>query len=199
MAMLARRGFRPELGRPDLPFARDLTGEAAERLGELLGHYSFRSSCAGPSSAGATSRRARQTRYSPPAQEKSLADALVGLGILVRPRRATATGSSAGRRASARPWSGTWRASCVAVGCDVATGVKFPRPRLGGDLDVVAALEGKLIYLELKSSPQAPHAGRGGAFFARVRRLRPDVAIFAMEHGAAAVGPGPAPVRGRVG
>jgi len=42
LAMLARRGFPPELCRPDLRFARDLDGEAAERLGELLRHYSFR-------------------------------------------------------------------------------------------------------------------------------------------------------------
>src|SRR5438128_11736613 len=52
MAMLARRGFRPEVGRPDLPFARDLGGEAAERLGELLGHYSFRLSLRGHPAPG---------------------------------------------------------------------------------------------------------------------------------------------------
>src|SRR5712664_1621631 len=95
MAMLARRGFRPEVGRPDLPFARELR-----------------------------------------------------------------------RR----------------LGCDVATGVKFRAPGLGGDLDVVAAMEGKLIYLELKSSPPK-HLTQGevAAFFARVRRLRPDVAVFAVD------------------
>jgi hypothetical protein len=31
MAMLARRGFRPEVGRPDLPFPKDLD-EEAERV-----------------------------------------------------------------------------------------------------------------------------------------------------------------------
>jgi len=68
------------------------------------------------------------------------------------------------------------------VGCDVATGVKFRAPGLGGDLDVVAAVEGKLIYLERKSSPPK-HLTQGevAAFFARVRRLRPDVAVFAMD------------------
>src|SRR5207249_2892240 len=42
MAMLARRGFRPEGGRPDLPFPKDLDRGPAERLTEQLGHYSFR-------------------------------------------------------------------------------------------------------------------------------------------------------------
>ena len=68
------------------------------------------------------------------------------------------------------------------LGCDVATGVKFRAPGLGGDLDVVAAVEGKLIYLELKSSPPKHLTeGEAAAFFARVQRLHPDVAVFAMD------------------
>src|SRR5229473_1064785 len=70
MAMLARRGFRPEVGRPDLPFARDREGETAERLGELLGHYSFRLFLREPSSAGAPSRRARRRATSPPPRRR---------------------------------------------------------------------------------------------------------------------------------
>jgi len=68
------------------------------------------------------------------------------------------------------------------LGCDVATGVKFRATGLGGDLDVVAAVEGKLIYLELKScTPKHLTQVEVAAFFARVRRLRPDVAVFAMD------------------
>src|SRR2546428_8705246 len=36
MTMLARRGFRPELGRPDLPFPRQLDADTAERLTQRL-------------------------------------------------------------------------------------------------------------------------------------------------------------------
>src|SRR5713101_138495 len=36
-------------------------------------------------------------------------------------------------------------------------------------------------YLELKSSPKHLTQGEVAAFFARVRRLRPDVAVFAMD------------------
>src|SRR5437870_12964862 len=182
MAMLARRGFRPELGRPDLPFARDLTGEAAERLGELLGHYSFRLFLRGAIQRRGDFAPGEATRYLTAAQEKSLADALVGLGILVRTprdryrflRRATSFGPTL-------EWY-VARELRRRLGCDVATGVKFRAPGLGGDLDVVAAVEGKLIYLELKSSPPKHLTeGEAAAFFARVQRLHPDVAVFAMD------------------
>src|SRR5690349_14554411 len=52
----------------------------------------------------------------------------------------------------------------------VATGVRSGAPGIGGDLDVVAAVEGKLLYVELKSSPPK-HVSRAElrAFLARVR------------------------------
>ncbi len=67
-------------------------------------------------------------------------------------------------------------------GFDVATGVKFHAPGVGGDLDVVAAAEGKLIYVELKSSPPKHlSAQEVAAFFDRLRIVRPDVALFVMD------------------
>jgi hypothetical protein len=182
MAMLARRGFRPEVGRPDLPFPKDLDAEAAERLTERLGHYSFRLFLRGAIQRRGDFAPGEATRYLSAAQEKALADALVEAGILVRTprdryrflRRATSFGPTL-------EWY-VARELRRRLGCEVATGVKFRAPGLGGDLDVVAAVEGKLIYLELKSSPPK-HLTHGevAAFFARVRRLRPDVTVFAMD------------------
>ena len=182
LAMLARRGFRPEVGRPDLPFPKDLDGEPAERLTEQLGHYSFRLFLRGAIQCRGDFAPGEATRYLSAAQEKALADALVDAGILVRTpreryrfaRRATSFGSTL-------EWY-VARELRRRLGCDVATGVKFRAPGLGGDLDVVAAVEGKLIYLELKSSPPK-HLTEGevAAFFARMQRLRPEVAIFAMD------------------
>jgi hypothetical protein len=53
---------------------------------------------------------------------------------------------------------------------------------VGGDLDVVLALEGRLVYVELKSSPPK-HVSREelGAFVARVRALRPHLAVLAVD------------------
>src|SRR5216684_8829039 len=114
MAMLARRGFRPEVGRPDLPFARDLDREAAERLGELLGHYSFRLFLRGAVQRGGDFTPGEATRYLTAPRRRRWPTRWSSWASWSA-RHATATGSSAGRRASARPSSGTWPASCAAV------------------------------------------------------------------------------------
>ena len=182
MAMLARRGFRPEVGRPDLPFARDLTERPPSALASFSATTRSASSCAGPIQRRGDFAPGEAARYLSAAQEKALADALVEAGILVRTsrdryrflRRATSFGPTL-------EWY-VARELRRRLGCDVATGVKLRAPGLGGDLDVVAAMEGKLIYLELKSSlPKHLTRGEVAAFFARVHRLRPDVAVFAMD------------------
>jgi hypothetical protein len=182
MAMLARRGFRPGKSRPDLPFPPDLDEESKGRLAERLGHYSFRLFLRGAIQRRGDFAAGEATRYLSAAQQKALAESLVAVGILARAagnryrfvHRATNFGPTL-------EWY-VARELRTRLGCDVATGVKFRAPGLGGDLDVVAAMEGKLVYVELKSSPPK-HLTQGEveAFVARVRRLRPDVAVFAMD------------------
>ncbi len=68
------------------------------------------------------------------------------------------------------------------LGFDVASGLQFRAAGVGGDLDVVAAAEGKLVYLELKSSPPKNLAAEEiGAFFDRLEALRPDLALFVVD------------------
>ncbi len=53
---------------------------------------------------------------------------------------------------------------------------------MGGDFDVIAAAEGKLVYLELKSSPPKNlTVAEVGAFFDRLQVLRPDLALFVVD------------------
>jgi hypothetical protein len=53
---------------------------------------------------------------------------------------------------------------------------------VGGDLDVVAAAEGKLAYLELKSSPPKHlSTAEVSTFLDRVEALRPHVSLFVMD------------------
>lgn len=61
-------------------------------------------------------------------------------------------------------------------------GVKFKRPRVGGDYDVIAKIDGSLVYAEVKSSPPKQiYDSEVEAFLDRVEDLAPDIAIFFMD------------------
>jgi hypothetical protein len=61
-------------------------------------------------------------------------------------------------------------------------GVKFKRPCIGGDYDVLGKFNGSVLYIEVKSSPpKQVYAGEISAFFQRVTDLLPEVAIFFMD------------------
>jgi hypothetical protein len=58
-------------------------------------------------------------------------------------------------------------------------GVRFKETASGGDYDVIALWEGKLIYVEIKSSPpRGIERGEIGSFFARISDLLPDIAFL---------------------
>ncbi|UCF78342.1 MAG: hypothetical protein JSW03_09600 [Candidatus Eiseniibacteriota bacterium] len=63
--------------------------------------------------------------------------------------------------------------------CPSQWGVKLREVQCGGDLDVVALVDGRFVYVEVKSSPPK-HVEQNeiSAFFDRVLELRPDAAIF---------------------
>jgi hypothetical protein len=64
-------------------------------------------------------------------------------------------------------------------GCPVLYGLRCKGSRYGGDYDVVALLEGGLVYLEVKSSPPKNIEGdEVQAFLARLKDLLPDLALF---------------------
>lgn len=180
--MLARRGLRPSLGRPDLPFPPDLAGQTAEHLAERLGHYAFRLFLRGAIQHAAGFSPEEATTYVRPADARAFAEGLVALGLaapvgrdrfrLVRPPDSFGGTLEWYVGRELRRW----------LGFDVATGVKFHARGVGGDLDVVAAAEGKLVYLELKSSPPK-HLSENEvrAFFDRVALLAPDLTLFVVD------------------
>jgi hypothetical protein len=180
--MLVRRGLRPRLARLDLPFAPDLSGPAAERLAAKLGHYAFRLFLRGAILCQGAFTPAEATRYVDARAAGELAEWLVAEGLA----RRTASGRYRLTH-PARSFGGTlewWMARELArrLGLETVAGVKSGARGSGGDLDVVAAGEGKLLYLELKSSPPK-HLTRQevATFLIRVRTLRPDVALFVMD------------------
>lgn len=65
---------------------------------------------------------------------------------------------------------------------EAAWGVKFKRPRVGGDYDLIAKIEGSILYMEVKSSPPKQiYAGEITAFLDRVFDLSPEIAVFFMD------------------
>jgi hypothetical protein len=182
LAMLVRRGLRPRLARPDLPFPRDLEEALADRIAQRLSHYGFRLFLRGAILRRGPFRPAEATRYLTAAQARAAAEDLVELGL--------ALPAPAGRfrlRWPARSFGGTlewWVARELRrrLALDVAAGVRSGAPGVGGDLDVVAAAEGKLVYLELKSSPPKHiMPAEVAAFLRRVRALRPHLTVFAID------------------
>jgi hypothetical protein len=182
LAMLVRRGLHPRLDARDVPFPKDLSREAEERVAERLGHYAFRLFLRGAILARGPFHPSEATRYVTPAQAGRMAVDLYRLGV------AEPVGDGRYRlRRPARTFGGTlewWvgRELARRLGAEVETGVRSGSAGVGGDLDVVVALEGKLVYVELKSSPPK-HVSREElrAFVERVRALRPHLAVLAVD------------------
>lgn len=58
-------------------------------------------------------------------------------------------------------------------------GVKFRRPKVGGDYDLIAKINSSLLYMEIKSSPPKQIYDREiTAFFNRVEDLSPEISVF---------------------
>lgn len=67
-------------------------------------------------------------------------------------------------------------------GMETVWDVKFRRPKVGGDYDVIGKLEGSLFYAEVKSSPPKQiYDSEISAFLDRVDDLSPEIAVFLMD------------------
>jgi len=65
---------------------------------------------------------------------------------------------------------------------EAAWGVKFKRPKVGGDYDVIAKIDGSILYMEVKSSPPKQiYNSEIAAFLDRTSDLSPEIAVFFMD------------------
>src|SRR5512133_332629 len=182
LAMLRRRGLDPRRSRPDLPFDPALPPARLDAIAARLRHYAFRLFLRGAilHRDGFTPEQA--TRYLPADGARALADACVELGIAER-----RAGGRYRLLHPARSFGGTlewWLAREIAahLSCETAFGIRSGARGLGGDIDVVASLAGKLLYVEAKSSPpKHVTVEEVAAFLQRVEALRPDVALFVVD------------------
>lgn len=184
MAALVRRGFTDvSRAKLDLPFDPDVAPESLQRrFVEALRHYAFRLFVRGAIQHPEGFSPSEATRFLDAHQAGEMAAQLVELGLARR--------GSDGRFHLTHPPDSFGSTLEWYVGQEfsrrlrftVSVGVKFHAPGVGGDLDVVAVADGKLVYVELKSSPPKHlNEAEVGAFFDRVRALRPDVAVFAVD------------------
>jgi hypothetical protein len=182
LAMLRRRGFHPKPWPPDLPFPPGFDEAHQEALARRLDHYAFRLFLRGAIQHPGGFRPSQATRYVEAASARDMAKALVALELAERAGR--------GRYRLLHPprsFGGTleWylaRELRARLGFDTAFALRFGAPGVGGDLDVVAAAEGRLLYLEAKSSPPRQLSeGEVTAFFDRLEPLRPDLALFVVD------------------
>jgi hypothetical protein len=182
LAMLRRRGYRPRPWPPDLPFPPGLSEESVEAFARRLDHYAFRLFLRGALGQRGGFQPSRATRYVDGDTARGMAETLVALGL------AEPAGRGRFRLLHpARSFGGTleWylaRELRHRLGFDTAAGLRFSAPGVGGDLDVVAAAEGRLVLLEVKSSPPRQlEEAEVGAFFDRLDALRPDLALFVVD------------------
>lgn len=182
LRMLRRRGLDPSLAAPDLPLPREAGAEVVRAFAERLRHYAFRLFLRGAILRPEGFTPAEATRYVTPSHARGYAEAMVELGLAERLPR--------GRyrmRHRARSFGGTlewWLARELRerLGLEVEVGVRSGAPGVGGDLDLVASAEGKLLYLELKSSPPKHiTTAEVRAFLRRARAVRPDAALFVVD------------------
>jgi hypothetical protein len=180
--MLARRGLDPRLSRPDLPFDPKLPEDRLEAIAQRLQHYAFRLFLRGAILAPADFLPSEATRYLAEEPARAMAEDCVAMGLTER--------RPSGRYrllTRARSFGGTlewWLARELAarLRIEVATGVRNGARGVGGDLDIVAAVEGKLLYAELKSGPPKHLMdAEVRAFLQRLGAVRPDVALFVID------------------
>jgi hypothetical protein len=67
----------------------------------------------------------------------------------------------------------------VEFAAEAIWGIRFKRPRVGGDYDLIAKVDGKILYMEIKSSPPKQiYQKEITAFFDRLSDLLPGIGIF---------------------
>jgi hypothetical protein len=67
----------------------------------------------------------------------------------------------------------------VEFAAEAIWGIRFKRPSVGGDYDLIAKVDGTILYMEIKSSPPKQiYQQEISAFFDRVSDLSPEMSIF---------------------
>lgn len=176
--LLKRRGFRIYKKEP----SEDLLLPAKEfqdSFYELMKKYSFRLFLRDVIKHQHFFRLENVTRYATSEVTKDYLEYLRKIGLVGK--------VSDGFRLSLRPiksfgetleWfvSETFK---IEFAAEAIWGIKFKRPRVGGDYDLIAKVDGAILYMEIKSSPPKQiYQKEIIAFFDRLSDFLPEIGIF---------------------
>lgn len=180
-ALLRRRGFRIYRKEPldDLFVPSE---EFVEDYYRFLHRYSFRLFLRDVIKHQKRFSVKDVTRYAGAGVTESYVDLLLAIGLLEKNDDSYSLGN---RRIKSFGPTLEWFLSEIfkrEFAAESIWGIKFKRPVVGGDYDLIAKLDGSVLYMEIKSSPPKQiYANEISAFFDRVLDLRPEIAVFFMD------------------
>jgi len=180
--MLRRRGLDLYRENPvhHLIFPSTFSQEEKEQFYDLFKKYSFRLFLREILSRRKGFRVSEVVRFSSRETGRKYLQSLIGLGLVesaerryyrLRPPITTSLGPTL-----------EWFVAEVLrkeFGCAALYGLRCKGTRYGGDFDVIASLEGRLVYIEVKSSPPKNIEGDEiHEFLGRLKDIIPHLALF---------------------
>ena len=179
--MLKRRGFSILKENPTeyLIFPPDMDPEDVSQFYELMKKYSFRLFLRDVIKSRHTFGVEELVKYSTREWVERYIELLLCLGLVERLDDGYRL-----KREEVFSFGDTleWFVSMVfewEFGADTLWGVRLGGVECGGDFDVIAGFEGRLVYVEVKSSPPGNIEEENVVeFIKRVETLKPDAAIF---------------------
>jgi len=180
--MLRRRGLDPFRQNPTqhLFFPPDFPPEEKQKFYGLFKKYSFRLFLREILIRRGRFRVSEVVRFSTPATGKKYLEFLMEMG-LAEPAGGFQYRLRHGPPASLGPTLEWFMAEVLRreFGCPALYGLRCRGGRCGGDYDVVALMEGRLLYMEVKSSPPKNiEAVEIQSFLGRVKDFLPHLALF---------------------
>ena len=180
--MLRRRGLNPFRGNPvhHLLFPPTFSPEEKEQFYDLFKRYSFRLFLREVLNRKGGFRVSEVVRYSSPETGRKYLRSLMDLG-LAEPLKGRIYRLQPIFTASLGPTLEWFMAEVLRreFACPAFYGLRCKGTRFGGDYDVIASLEGRLLYMEVKSSPPKNIDGdEVHEFVSRIEDLIPHLAFF---------------------
>lgn len=178
--LLRRRGFRIYKKEPseDLFIPED---KFADDYYRMLHRYSFRLFLRDVIKHQDFFRLEDVTRYATSSVTRGYLRYIADLGLVVK----TGDGYSLSGHIKSFGETLEWYIAEIfkrEFGADAIWGVKFKRPKVGGDYDVITKFNGSVFYVEVKSSPPRQiYDSEISAFLDRVSDLSPEISVFLMD------------------